>query len=517
MKFWKFYLLISLIYSSAIAQSTSVFDANYFNNDDTAPPLRVGKGFHINDVYRQTKNCFKQETIDSKKLVAQQEGKKTSIKLYYTKTNKDYNEFKNRGTSGKVTFLNLFALDSQKLEEYTKSSIEEDERLIFSAVIDFGNFEFLNEPILNEDAKSLIKQDKLKEFVNFYGTHYISGIRKGSSIIVTLKKNSTEEKQKHYQQTNLNTTGKIPYKGNGSLEVDNSDWINNELKNNKFSVSVEINGPALEQTSIQSQINVILNGNSEDKLNAITKIIEDATKNITNPNQSIITQYYYAPFSLYGLEGIYWDTKKQNDLIRLNETLIGLHNDKILIDNILYGDNFFAIFNLEDNKQAEISKQKTISNLNSYKTEIDRFEKQIEQRYISCSDVYCLSSNSECCDVNMFISEIKSRNYEAKIEKNLSEFWNDIKNLIETERECYKKQQGVVKVENHSSNPYDLYMGQKYLGIINGKNTQTFYLNKGYYEFKAVQRSGYMLYPTENIRSAKIENVCQEITLKVGF
>ena len=40
------------------SQSTSVFDANYFNKANTSPPIRVGKGFHINDIYRQTKQCF---------------------------------------------------------------------------------------------------------------------------------------------------------------------------------------------------------------------------------------------------------------------------------------------------------------------------------------------------------------------------------------------------------------------------------------------------------------------------
>ena len=102
-------LLILMISYNSIAQSTSVFDANYFNTDNSEPSLKVGKGFHINDIYRQTKNCFKSETINSNKLTSQQVGgKKTSIKLFYTKTNKDYNDYKSRGNTGSVSFLNLF-------------------------------------------------------------------------------------------------------------------------------------------------------------------------------------------------------------------------------------------------------------------------------------------------------------------------------------------------------------------------------------------------------------------------
>jgi len=64
-------------------QSTSVFDANYFNKDNTAPPLKIGKGFQINDVYKQTRSCFTSETCKQESLTSQQTGgKKTTIKLY---------------------------------------------------------------------------------------------------------------------------------------------------------------------------------------------------------------------------------------------------------------------------------------------------------------------------------------------------------------------------------------------------------------------------------------------------
>ncbi len=514
MKILKICFVLTLISTITFAQSTSVFDANYFNNDNTTPPLKIGKGFHINDVYRQTRSCFKPESIDSKKLLAQQEGKKTSVKFYYTKTNKDFNEFKSRGTSGKATYLNLFTLDGNKLEEYTKTSTEEEERLIFTVIVDFGIFDFSNEPILNDEAKNLIKENKLKEFVNIFGTHYISGVRKASSIQIILKKNTIQTNQNYTQKTNINTNGRVPYKGNGSLEIDNSDWINNELKNNKFSVSIEINGPTLEQATLQSQINSILNGNSVDKLNSITKIIEDVTKNITNQSQSSYIQYYYAPFSLYGLEGIYWDSKKQNDLIKLNETLISLYSDKKSIEE--KHSNIFLNSTIEEEKLDERRKL-LFSNLDKYKLQIEKLEKQLEQKYNTCVDVFCPTNNFECCNVDTLVSEIKFLNFESKINQEVLDFANDLQKMATQESDCYKKQQGIVKVENLSNNPYDLYIGQKYIGIINGRSFQTFYLNRGYYEFKAVQRSGFVLYPTENIISTRIEKVCQEFLLKIGI
>jgi len=107
-------LILFLSCSLTIAQSTSVFDANYFNNDNAQPPIRVGKGFHINDVYKQTRTCFVPGSADQSKLIAQQSGQKSFINLYYTKTEEDYSKLKTNGISGKVSFLSLFSLDWQK-------------------------------------------------------------------------------------------------------------------------------------------------------------------------------------------------------------------------------------------------------------------------------------------------------------------------------------------------------------------------------------------------------------------
>lgn len=521
------FLILLIIGSNAFAQSTCVFDATYFNNDNAAPSLRIGKGFHINDIYRQTKNCFKTETISLNKLTSQQVGgKKTSIKLFYTKTNKDFNDYKSRGTSGSISFLNLFDMDGKKLAEYSNATIEEEERLIFSANVDFGIYSFNNQPVLNEEANNLIKQKKVKEFVNLFGSNYISGIKKESSIIVILTKNSTEKNYTYNNKTSINTNGTVPFKAKGSLEIENGDWVNNQLKNGSYAVSVEINGPAIEQSVIQNKIDAILNGNTNNKANAISEIIGSAIKNISDPNQSSITQYYYAPFSLYGLEGINWDAKKQGELTRLNETLVNLYRNKTFINNLIETASIDEIINEYRQKQAtpeilnavHTKSEETINKFKVYNTELDDLMNQIEQKYTSCSDIFC-TINSDCCSNKEFIANINKMNYENKIKEDLVGFWNVLNNAKNevNKPECEKRQQGKIVIQNLSSNPYDLFQGTKFLQTMPGKTSTTYYVNNGNYQFKAVQKSGYAVYPTENIRSANITGVCQEIILKIGF
>ncbi|WP_121314431.1 hypothetical protein [Flavobacterium sp. 102] len=516
-----------MVCSNVFSQSTCVFDATYFNNDNAAPSLRIGKGFHINDIYKQTKNCFKTETIALNKLTSQQVGgKKTSIRLFYTKNNKDFNDYKSRGTSGSISFLNLFVMNGKKLDEYATATIEEEERLIFTANVDFGIYSFNKEPLLTDEANNLVKQKKVKEFVNLFGSHYISGIRKESSIVVILTKNDIEKNYAYNSKNNLGVKGTVPFKAKGSLEIENGDWVNNQLKNSSYSVSVEINGPAIEQSVIQNKINAILNGNTNNKADAIAEIIGSAVKNIADPNQSSITQYYYAPFSLYGLEGINWDAKKQGELTKLNETLVNLYRNKSFINNLVDNSSIDEIINEYRQKQASVEvlnsvqrkSQETIENLRGYGSELDGLMAKIEEKYTACSDIFC-TVNSDCCSNNEFISNINKLNFDNKIKEELVAFWNVLNNAKNevNKPECEKRQQGKIVIQNLSSNPYDLFQGTKFIQSMPGKSTATFYVNNGNYQFKAVQKSGYALYPTENIRNAQISGVCQEVVLKVGF
>src|SRR6218665_782554 len=329
--------LISLLSISifSIAQSSSVFDANYFDKDNTAPPIKIGKGFHINDVYKQTKPCFTIASSGPDKLTPQQTGgKKTSIRLYYTRTNQEYNSFRTKGISGKVSFLNLFAANGQKLDEYSNKNITDEERIIFSANVDFGVYSFNVEPQLTPEAKALIEQKKLNDFVKYYGTHYISGIRKESSVNVILTKSGSKTSSTENHDASLKVGGKIPFRATGSVEIDNGNWLNTQLDEFNFSLSIEVNGPGIEQSALQNEINYILNNNDPNKGSAIAGIIQSAISNISDPNRSMISQYYYTPFELLGLEGINWDDKKQNQLIKINEAVVKVYSAKTLLNEI---------------------------------------------------------------------------------------------------------------------------------------------------------------------------------------
>jgi len=509
------------------AQSLSVFDANYFNHDNTAPPIKIGKGFHINDVYKQTRSCFTAASSNPSKLTSQQTGgKKTSIRLFYTRNTSEYNKFKSKGISGKVSFLNLFSSNGQKLEEFTTKEIQDEERIIFYADVDFGVYSFETDPQLTPDAKALIDQNKVQDFIKLYGTHYISGIRKESEISVILTKTGSKTDNIEETNTSIGVEGKIPFRGSGSMEIENGNWTNEQLSKYNFSVSVEINGPEIEQSSIQNQITAILNGTDQGKASAIAAIIESAVKSISDPNQSYITQYYYSPFTLYGIDGINWDEKKQNLLSKINEAVINVYSAKTLINELIsesgkeqlqsglageglpqnYTDRILAKYN------------EIIPSLNLLNAKADEYMKELEMKYSTCADINCIT-NSTCCNNESYLSEIISYNLTKRINDEVSKIYAVVEEVVAEMSipECEKQKKGIITIKNLSDNPYTLYQGDKYLETLEGHTQISYNVNKGTYNFRAVQNSGYLMYPTENNRTATITKICQEVILKIGF
>lgn len=519
-----------LLFAGAIAvkaQSTSVFDANYFNTDNTAPPIKVGKGFHINDIYKQTRSCFTPASSDPKKLTPQQAGgKKTAIRFFYTKTNAQYNEFKTKGYSGKVSFLNLFSLGGSKLEEFSTKSIVNDERIIFTATVDFGIYSFDTEPVLIPEAKALITKNSVQDFVKMYGTHYISGVRKESSISVVLTRVRKEDEASLGISTSSDVSVKVPFKGKGSLEIEGGNWINNELSSHEFSVSIDISGPEIDKSNLQGQIKSILNGDDYSKGDAIANLIEGALKNISDPNKGIYTQYYYSPFSLYGLDGIYWDEKKQNKLTKINEAVIAVYSVKTEIEEALSESGKEELEEILSNSNlSEEYKTQIMSAFNGIKPDLQKLKllaegylTGLETRYNACSDVYCVGT-SECCNNETYIKEITDLNIQSKVDAELQKVMDVIVNVVKevTKPECEKKQLGVITIKNLSSNPYHIYQGSQFIETLAGGETKAYYVSNGTYDFKAVQKSGYAFYPTENFRRATITGVCHEVILKIGF
>lgn len=86
-----------------------------------------------------------------------------------------------------------------------------------------------------------------------------------------------------------------------------------------------------------------------------------------------------------------------------------------------------------------------------------------------------------------------------------------------TTPECEMKKQGIITITNKSTNPYDLFQGDKYIETIEGGGQRQYLVDPGEYSFKAQQKSGYLMYATINYRKAKIQKACDEFPLLIGF
>jgi hypothetical protein len=324
----------------------------------------------------------------------------------------------------------------------------------------------------------------------------------------------------------LNVGGNVPFKGSGSFELENRNSANVFINKNEFSVSVEINGPSIDQNIIQSKINEVINGSIENKSDAIIEIIGSAIRNISDPTQSIITQYYYSPFSLYGLEGIYWDEKKQNQLAKINEAAIKVYQVKTEISEIISPSGKAQIEkelrskNLPENYVQQITGKynEILPKLKEISIIAEAWLNDLEKRYHNCSNVFC-SNISDCCDNETYISNINNYNFEEKISKELNKVLEVSNNVaVELNKpECEKRQQSLLTIKNLSTNPYYIYQGDKLIETIQGNSFKTYYLSNGVYNFKAVQVSGYLMYATINYRQAVFNNACQTVTLTIGY
>lgn len=199
------------------AQSSSVFEASYFSKDKTDPPLEAGKGFHINDVYKQTRHCFTTESCDESKLKAKG-GRKSFVTVHYTETDEEYKLLQTKGVSGKVSYLNLFSLGGSKLQSFSSTEYGRKERLVFIAKTDFGMYTYPFEPVLLPEPKALIDQAKYDDFMQFYGTHYICGLRKEASIWVVLNKADDSYLNSQSDENSVDGAFKTLFKVGANLE-----------------------------------------------------------------------------------------------------------------------------------------------------------------------------------------------------------------------------------------------------------------------------------------------------------
>lgn len=525
------FILILFCFVS-FSQSTSVFDANYFNKNDATPPIKVGKGFHINDVYRQTRHCFTPESSNQDKLTKSQSGTTTKINLYYTKDEEEYNYLKHQGASGKISFLNLFSLGGDKLKEYSVKDESVVERITFVAKVDFGVYSFDYEPKLNQEAKDLIAQSKFEDFIQMYGTHYISGVRKENSIWITLTKKSSTHTTTTEESFSVGADSKMPLKPKIGFEIGDGTETENVLKNNEFSISVEINGPSIKN-ELEKNIGAILDNSSvQNKISAIRATINEAAGELSNANQSLISQYYYTPFTLLGVKGINWDEKKQSELVKINENAVHLFSTKSILDEYAAPsgkDELMSEFNTDipEYKNKALYKAKLAQKYDEvmpivkmYKIEADTKLGLLEKRYKSCSDVFC-NQETECCLNSALFDEIAilCNKCDKELEKISDVYLEALEDYEKAASipECEEKKKGYIIIENLSTNPYELYQGDKYLTTISGGESLEYFVNIGTYNFKAVQKSGFLMYATVNNRMVKVSQSCAKYKVKIGF
>lgn len=63
---------------------------------------------------------------------------------------------------------------------------------------------------------------------------------------------------------------------------------------------------------------------------------------------------------------------------------------------------------------------------------------------------------------------------------------------------CEQYDQATLFIKNTSKNPYNIYSsGGKFYASVDGKSSKDFYVDASTSGFKAIQASGYVLYPTE--------------------
>jgi hypothetical protein len=427
-----FIIIVIAITNNIYGQQCS-FDANYFgSNYSSQPPIRVGKGFHLSNIYQQTKSCFTTESSNPNKLTSNNlnNGKgNTRVSIFYTTTSQEFSDYKSRGLSGKVSFLNLFTLGGEKLDEIANIKNIDEERLIFSASVDFGQFSFAKDPVLNEEAKRLKVQKKFKEFVSLYGSHYISGVRKQSNITLILTKTGVKDRQFSSNKSSISAGLNIPIKGSGSVEFQNKEQSNNFLDKYNFSVSIEVNGPTILNNEIsESMVMQIVNGNSLDKSTAVSNLLKTALQSISNPNEAVISEYYYSPFTLQGIDGIYWDYNKQTSLEKINQYVLKLYQlksrcEKFLDNNKVkeledtcnkYFPNSKRIKDIILNKYAAI--KPNIRNIND---NIKSALADLEIAYNTCSSIEC-SNFKVCCNNESVINEIDNNNYKKKYEDEIA-------------------------------------------------------------------------------------------------
>ena len=211
--------------------------------------------------------------------------------------------------------------------------------------------------------------------------------------------------------------------------------------------------------------------------------------------------------------------KKQNELTKLNEAIVNVYSSKSMLNEMTTESGkkqYLQVLKESGADDAYTKKflsafekaQPAFIKLNAA---ADGYLKTLESKYNKCADVYCANTNT-CCSNDSYINEIEKYDLSTKIELEERKLVESITSVAMEMNapECQKKKMGIINIINHSSNPYSLYQGDKFIQTIRGKETVSFTVALGEYQFKASQNSGYLMYPTINYRTANLQAICFE-------
>lgn len=520
----------------AVGQEGSVFDANYFTSAGQAPPITPGRGFDVRDVYKPTLTCFT-DAFTPANLKPTEQGQKSSITLHYTQNETEYSELKQTGNSGKISYLNLFSVSANKLKMYAQTTLQNQERIVFVAKVDFGLYGFDKTPELLPEATALLNAKDYDGFMNKYGTHYISAVRKGASIYVTLTKKSTNKSINSGQQSGGSLEGASIDGLGANFEVTDEQTVNEQLKSNDYTVSIEVNGPSLEEMHLDNSISKLLKDDSDDKLAGIKSLIGRAAASISDPSQGVITLYYYAPFSLLGGKDINWNSKKENTLELINSKVIETYATKSRVDKLVAPGNadyvtyeFDKLLKPYNFPEKEEYRDKIIAEFNKDlpslyidKENLETALSSLKKSYNDCMDAACSPTMpcSEFPDAQTYstlnykiskeikqITDIQKRALAAALDAQLKE---------QQIPECEKRNIGQIQIINKSTNPYIIYDNQRYLFTIAGGGETTIDAEVGEHNISAEQKSGYLMYPTVNKRFVSISKACEGYMITIGY
>ncbi len=533
-----FLLLFVLFYLPKLSSQNNSIVAAMFNLKDGELPLVPGKGFLITDPLKETRNCFTTASTDKANLSGNG-SKKTSISVYYAESTSKLSQLKSNGFNGKIGFLSLakvgYATNTTKTEE-TENDVQ---YLVIVAKVDFGRYNYKEDLVLKPECQKLIDDNKHAEFVKAFGSHYVSGIKKESELYVILKAN--EQTSKIDNSYVDEASGGFSFNGIlPSAELTSQQEMNNFLSNFKFELELEMHGGNIEKNDLIDNITKVLDDKTNtDKINTIKGVVSKSIQSLTNPDEAAITQYYYAPLENYGVKNIFWDDKKELRLININKDILLSQDLKANLKDYVLPTSLQEWLTAFDEamgnySKKEVCKQKfkqsfngQLNALKNYNLQNNSLCEALQKQHSNCADISCDNIGTTCCpSVSSSSITMIEANATAIINK-LEKIYNDginealqenIQKLIEESiPECEKKKMATLLVKNKSNNPYNFYENDTFVKTLQGGEEAKFTLNLGQYFFKAVQNSGYVLYPTVNNRHVSAQSACEEITIKVGF